>query len=79
MLDPDNRNPAGVDVPDGSDKGLAFRLGKPAGDFVEKKEFGPCGERPRQFEALALQKREFAGRQVGLGCLLYTSPSPRDS
>ena len=44
---------------------LALLVGQAAGDLVQKQELGVGGERARQFQPLAVEQRQRAGRAVG--------------
>ena len=54
--------PCGVDGPDRGDQRLAFAFGQPARDFVQQQKLRPRRHRARQFQPLAVQKRERPGQ-----------------
>ncbi len=57
---------AGVDVLDGLDQRLTFRLGQTAGDLVQQQQLRFRAQRAGQFQPLAVQKRQAACPRVGL-------------
>src|SRR5258707_7944067 len=67
VLDPDDRDPAAANVADQVDQRLAFVLGQAAGHLVEQEHARLRGERARQLEPLAVEKREAAGGPIRLG------------
>ena len=67
VLDPDDGDAAGVEVPDGLDEAVDLALGEAAGDLVQQQHLGVAGERASQLQALAVQQRQRPGRLVGLG------------
>ncbi len=65
MLDPDDRDAAGMDGADGRDQLAAFAVGQAAGDFVEQQHFRLGGQRAGQFQPLALKQAQAPGAVVG--------------
>src|SRR3954454_14078247 len=66
MLDPDDRDAAAMNASDQIDQRRAFMLGPAAGDLVEKKQPRLRRQRACEFEPLAIEQREPAGRPVRL-------------
>src|SRR4051794_27812824 len=60
MLDPNNRHPAIADATDQRNELSGFLFGKPACDLVQQQQSRLARERARQFEALAVEKRQRA-------------------
>ncbi len=52
---------------DRGDQLPALAFGQPAGDLVEQQKLGLGGKRPGEFQPLALEQGEAAGRRFGLG------------
>ena len=58
--------PPFLDLPNGLDEKMTFRVGQAAGDFVEQQDARTGRERPRQFQPLAIEQRQASGKSVGL-------------
>ena len=62
VLHPDDGGAGLVHRADRPDQRLGLRVAQPAGDLVEQQDARPHGQRPGQFQALAVEQPQRAGR-----------------